>query len=270
VKEVSHNQHILKITTVGISVTVNCFALTMEHLFSSCTRYRDRLRSQGNHGPHEWLRELNLDVSTEALLNAERAFTYADLYAMLGKDDMIVWMTPHTAVVRATGTAVCHHFYLQNDYRFTFNVDGKDMYALARSSEHLLEICDVIVRLLSASVVHSVLLQHIKRSSLGRSITATSLALLMEHCQSLKVLQGLEVDENHCLVIGAYSRPGLEIELKHCRIEGVAADALAEVMGRNQGPTKLDRCVIDNAVLANGLRGNRRLGEVQNTPFQQL
>jgi hypothetical protein len=33
------------------------------------------------------------------------------------------------------------------------------------------------------------------------------------------------------------------------------------VMERNQGPTKLDCCVIDNAVLANGLRGNSRLGE---------
>jgi hypothetical protein len=260
VKESSHNQHILKSTTVlGISVTVHCFALTMEHLFSPCTRYRDILKSQGQHGPHEWLRELNLDVSTEKLLSAERAFTYADLYAMLGNDDMIVWMTPHTAVVRATRTAACHSLNLQNDHRFSFNVDGKDMYALARSPEHLLEIRDVIVRLLSASVVHSVILQN--GISLGRSISATSLALLMEHCQSLKVLalKVLEVDENHCLVIGAYSRPGLEIELKHCRIEGVAADALAEVMGRNQGPTKLDCCVIDNAVLANGLRGNSRL-----------
>jgi hypothetical protein len=32
-------------------------------------------------------------------------------------------------------------------------------------------------------------------------------------------------------------------------------------MERNQGPSKLDCCVIDNAVLANGLRGNSRLGE---------
>jgi hypothetical protein len=31
------------------------------------------------------LQELDLDVSTEELLSAERAFTYADLYAMLEK-----------------------------------------------------------------------------------------------------------------------------------------------------------------------------------------
>jgi hypothetical protein len=34
---------------------------------------------------------------------------------------------------------------------------------------------------------------------------------------------------------------------------------LAEVLGRNQGPTKLVTFYIDSVVLANGLRGNRRL-----------
>jgi hypothetical protein len=34
---------------------------------------------------------------------------------------------------------------------------------------------------------------------------------------------------------------------------------LAEVLGRNQGPTKHNSCVIDNVVLADGLRGNSRL-----------
>jgi hypothetical protein len=67
------------------------------------------------------------------------------------------------------------------------------------------------------------------------------------------------MDENHCRVLGAYSRPGLEIELVHCRIAGVAAEALAEVVGRNPGPTNLIFCCIDNLILTNGLRGNSRL-----------
>jgi hypothetical protein len=50
----------------------------MERLFSPCTRLRDTLELE------EFFEELNLDVSTEELLSAERAFTYADLYAMLG------------------------------------------------------------------------------------------------------------------------------------------------------------------------------------------
>jgi hypothetical protein len=62
----------------------------------------------------------------------------------------------------------------------------------------------------------------------------------MEQCQSLKAvtLQNLEIDENHCRSLGAYSRPDLEIELIDCAITGAGATALAEVLGRNQGPTR--------------------------------
>jgi hypothetical protein len=83
----------------------------------------------------------------------------------------------------------------------------------------------------------------------------------MEQCQSLKVLtlQYLELDENHCRVLGAYSRPGLKIELIHCTFTSAGTIALGEVLGRNQGPTSLDWCDIDDYVLANGLRGNSRL-----------
>jgi hypothetical protein len=83
----------------------------------------------------------------------------------------------------------------------------------------------------------------------------------MKQCQSLKVLtlKDLEMDEHHCRVLGVYSRPGLEIEMEGCAITGSGARALAEVLGRNQGPTKLYRCKIDHLVLADGLRGNSRL-----------
>jgi hypothetical protein len=243
----------------------------MECPFSSCTRYRDRAESQFGRGPLEWLKELNLDVSTEALFNAERAFTYADLYAMLDSDDTIVWMTPDAAVVRATGRASVLCLETRRDvtriffgpyrqqwaYRFVFSADGKEILALAHSPEHLLEICGIVVRLLAASVVHSVLLR--LRSSQLRN--TPSLASLMEHCQSLKILalRHLEMDENDCRVFGDYSRPGLEIELEYCRFEGAAAEAMAEVLGRNQGPTNLSFCDMDNSVLADGLRGNSRL-----------
>jgi hypothetical protein len=86
----------------------------------------------------------------------------------------------------------------------------------------------------------------------------------MEHCRSLKVLTllGLEMDEDHCRVLGAYSRPDLEIILHLCTITSAGASALTEVLGRNQGPTKLDRCDIDNLVLADGLRGKSRLKDL--------
>jgi hypothetical protein len=80
----------------------------------------------------------------------------------------------------------------------------------------------------------------------------------MEQCQSLKTLtlKNLEMDENHCRVLGAFSRPDLEIVLVHCNTTSAGASVLAEVLGRNQGPTKLVWCSIDNVVLADGLRGN--------------
>jgi hypothetical protein len=83
----------------------------------------------------------------------------------------------------------------------------------------------------------------------------------MEQCQSLKLLSliHLEMDEDQIRVIGAFSRPGLEIAMKCCKITSAGASALAEILGRNQGPTKLDWCEIDNFVLADGLRGNSRL-----------
>jgi hypothetical protein len=62
-----------------------------------------------------------------------------------------------------------------------------------------------------------------------------------------------------CLATILNSRPDLEIVLDLCKIMSAGASALAEVLGRNQGPTKLDSCGIDNFVLANGLRGNSSL-----------
>jgi hypothetical protein len=237
----------------------------MERLFSPCTRLHDLLESRGRlervrRRHPEPLQELNLDVSTEELLSAERGVTFADLYAMLGNEDTIVWLTQDTSIVRAGGRAALCLNHVRDCYRLCFDADGKEIEAAARSPEHLLEICDVVARLLAASVVHSVFLQ--KWSSPFELIITPTLAYLMENCESLKFLYliNLKMDENHCRVLGAYSRPDLEIVLDGCRVTGAGASALAEVLGRNQGPTKLDWCyTIDNSVLANGLRGNSRL-----------
>jgi hypothetical protein len=61
----------------------------MDRLFSPCLRFHDLIENQDDvdedfEGPdHELLQELNLDASTEEFLSAERAFTYADLYAVI-------------------------------------------------------------------------------------------------------------------------------------------------------------------------------------------
>jgi hypothetical protein len=276
----------------------------MERVFSPCIRIHDMLERQGCHegfrGHREWFRgfrymfrsrrkiyqeqdyathgsnppcllpgeifqELNLDVSTEEFLSAERGFTYADLYAMVESGETIAWLTPHAAVARKGRSAVHTWVKLDDSCCFPFNVDGKDIVALARSPEHLLGIRDVVLRLLAASVVNSVLLAGWTLSDGAALFNAlpplASLAYIMEQCQSLKFLslKDLEMDENHCRALGTYSRPGLEIELIRCELTRAGTSALAEVLGRNQGPIKLDRCGIDYSVLANGLRGNSRL-----------
>jgi hypothetical protein len=58
----------------------------MDRLFSPCTRLHDIFESQGRLARGQPCPELNLDVSAEEFLSAERAFTYADLYAMLGSE----------------------------------------------------------------------------------------------------------------------------------------------------------------------------------------
>jgi hypothetical protein len=253
----NHSLHTLKIAAEGSSVTAPCFALTMERLFSPCTRYRNQLESRGRFPPPDGLQELNLDVPTEELLSAETAFTYADLYAMLGNESTVAWLTPGAGVTREGGSLV-HSIW--GSCRIGFNADGTEIVALATSSEHLMEICDVVLRLLAASVVHSVFLG--KRSSFhGTLINAPTLEYLMEQCQSLRTLSLSDLDmcENHFHVLGAYSRPDLEIELIRCKLTSAGTSALAEVLGRNQGPTKLTFCDIDYSILTDGLRENSRL-----------
>jgi hypothetical protein len=187
------------------------------------------------------------------------------LYALLGNGEIVAWLTPHAAVTRDDGLAmddwVQRGEQLDESCGFYFTVDGEEISAFARSPEHLLEICDAVLRLLAVSVVHSVDVDNLTRTS-GLSMNAPILAYLLEQCQSLRVLTLMRLDslnENHCRVLGAYSRPDLEIVLDNCKITNAGARTLAQVLGRNQGPTKLDYCDIDYFLLADGLRGNSRL-----------
>jgi hypothetical protein len=163
---------------------------TMKRLFSPCTRLHDLIESQGVlEAPiPEQLQELNLDVSTKEFLSAKRAFTYADLYAILESGDIVVWLTPHTAVIRR-GVSVVYSWerlYEGESCCFHFSADGKEIVAMALSSEHLLEICDVVLRLLAVSEVHRVIINR-WRSPNGL-INNTTLVYFMEQCQSLKAL----------------------------------------------------------------------------------
>jgi hypothetical protein len=250
---------------------------TMELLFSPCTRYLDmfveddefenRLRN------YDCLRELELDVSTEEFLSPERAFTFADLYAMLGHGNTVLWLTPHASIVRynwRSALSCLHPEEMLDSYRFSIKVGGgggKHINILAWSSAALSEIVDVVCCLLVASTSEVYDLELKNEGHLEEAFcSAPVFASLAEQCQNLKALTLKRLDslnEDQIRVLGTFSRPGLEIVLQECQIEGAAAKALAEVLGRNQGPTRLILCDIDY-VLANGLRGNSRLKSMYN------
>jgi hypothetical protein len=144
------------------------------------------------------------------------------------------------------------------------NVDGQNISALARSLEALSEIVDVVRRLLVAYVREVVELEYlsvVRSGDVFSNAPSSSFAYLVEQCQNLKALtlKRIALDEDHCRVLGNFSEPGLEIELDCCEITVAACGVLAQVLGRNHGPTKLGCCDIDNSVLADGLRGNSRL-----------
>jgi hypothetical protein len=103
----------------------------MEHLFAPCTRLYDILESplrvEQFRGRHllVGLQELNLNVSTEELLSAERAFTYADLYALLGPINTVTRLTPHIAVVRNHVEPVVAWSQIdESSCCFSFSADG--------------------------------------------------------------------------------------------------------------------------------------------------
>jgi hypothetical protein len=237
------------------------FALTMERLFSPCSRHhRDNQFGFGEFRRDPGLlNELKLDVSTEELFSAERAFTYEDLYAMLGNEDTVAWLTPHAAVVQENGR-LRFSGCLREDCRFLFNVNGKNIVALARSYAALTEIVDVVCRLLIASAIEVSKLE--LRFVPDEVVFDTpNFVDLLEQCQNLKALtlENITLDERHCSVLENFSEPGLEVELKSCRILGAGAEVLSEVLRRDKGPTKVNCCDIDSLVLANGLCGNSRL-----------
>jgi hypothetical protein len=223
---------------------------------------RGRLQVVKRH--HDILKEMNLDVSTEELLSAERAFTYEDLYAMSGNQNTVLWLTPHAAVTRQGERVVSYWLHLDEGIHFSFSADGIDMFALARSPQHLLEICDVVLRLLAANGVHSLVLYSSRtfRVGDGALINAPTLSYLMEQCPGLKFLsfENIDMDENHFTVLGTYSRPDLEIKISMCKpLTSAGAGALAAILGCNQGPTDLHYCSIDYSVIVDGLHGNSRL-----------
>jgi hypothetical protein len=136
-----------------------------------------------------------------------------------------VWLTPNAYLVRPDGRAeTFSNFVVEDAIHFRLNVDSKVVVAVALGSEELSEIFNVVLRLLVVSVARSISFRG--WSDTDVVISAPSLAHLMEQCQSLKILSFSLVgplNSDHCRVLGAYSRPDLQVILINCRLESAGA-----------------------------------------------
>jgi hypothetical protein len=96
---------------------------------------------------------------------------------------------------------------------------------------------------------------------IDETISAPDLAQLLKDRHVLKCLEleKLTLDEDHCRALAAASRPDLQINLLSCRITDAGARIFVESLRLNRGPTLLRDCHIDHAILAEALRGNRRV-----------
>ncbi len=143
-------------------------------MFSPCNRLRDIIDQSGDISEEmkedlHFIEEFHLHVSTEEFRSAvlETAFTYADLHTMLD-GDCLVWFTPSlsAAVFRKHAIANIYSVFMgdgfnDSNYSFLCNLDGQEITAAASSSNELLEMCDILLRLVAASSdVHSVKLSN--------------------------------------------------------------------------------------------------------------
>jgi hypothetical protein len=93
---------------------------------------------------------------------------------MIEDGKTVARLTPHTAAVREDGKGAYAWEQVVESCYFCLSVDGKEINAFARSHEDSLEICDVVLRLLAASVAHSVILGKMRSRDVA-PFNATSL-----------------------------------------------------------------------------------------------
>jgi hypothetical protein len=123
-----------------------------------------------------------------------------------------------------------------------------------RTAVELTLACNLVVRLLATSMkLRTIEVGWISAPDLSQLLKAS------RPCLAKITLNEGFLGEDHCRVLAAASRPGLDIVLKHCRIVKAGARIFAGSLRLNQGPTEMNVCDIDNAILAEALRGKRLL-----------
>jgi hypothetical protein len=195
-------------------------------------------------------------------------------------DGRIIWLTPDVFITVEESYAASG---LDIDYQYLFAVNdvftscAKDFKIYSKSTAHATAIFDGIFRLLATSDAASLCLSCHDEDSLIASPNNSETSRLflfpvpgpvlsrylvsLQSATSLKTLRlaDMTLGTDHCIALESNCRIDLEIELRNCKLTDDGTQAFLESQRRNKGPERLLNCKMDNAVLAEAVRGNMSL-----------
>jgi hypothetical protein len=98
---------------------------------------------------------------------------------------------------------------------------------------------------------------------MSRPLSGAGLTLFFQEsrsCLRKVTLDRMVLSEDQCLALATMSRLDVELVIHDCSLADDAAGAFVECLQQSdRGPIKLDRCEIDNQILANALTGDSRV-----------
>jgi hypothetical protein len=235
--------------------------MRMQRFFAPCHRYNDLFRQEKGFGlkrgddPHTTsdadLKGIELIVDIEDVFAGGFSFWDWSKFVHQGRG-RIVWISERACI------SIKCLFGVEIFQRVSVDFEASDsagesgsLVVCALDGEELASACNLVLRLLLTSKKLSKIEVY--------SISAPDLSELLKAprpCLEKLTLKSSTLDEDHCRVLAAASRPGLEIVLENCKITNAGARIFAESFRLNQGPTKLICCRINSEILAEAMRGN--------------
>jgi hypothetical protein len=220
----------------------------MERFFAPCLRYDDLFRQEHKYDIHRYdddLEDMELIVDIEDVFAA--GFTFWDWSNFV--QGRRVWISERAFI---SGFCIDAIGFIGVVFKVSDSAaEGELLMAWALEGQELASACNLVARLL----VTSKTLSNIEVESISAPDLSQLLKTLLPSLEKIS-LRNCTLDEDHCRVLAAASSSGLEIVLAQSIITNAGARIFAESFRLNQGPTKLIYCEMDNAVIADAMRGN--------------
>jgi hypothetical protein len=230
---------------------------TLESLFRPSTRFQLRGGRRYSLPRHFTEVELLPNLTTENIL--AKGITWDVFQSFV--HNKFVWMAP--------GTYISSAYRTNGLYPVAVEVGAQDDSAGMRvrvkpgtATRTSAATCNFLIRLLAISEQRDVYLQGSSRAL--SPIDGPALSHFFEHGREnlhAVTMRSMIFNEEHVRVLAAPSQQKLQLALRDCKFsDGDASQrALLQWLQSGQGPTELYRCVIDSNIVADALRGNRRL-----------